>query len=243
MATFESTILSKESNTLQWLITSSKQLTWDIAKTFKRWLRSLPSSVATEVRISDKTGNDLMVEKYIMQSWWERESGKLHDLIEHWEFWLNDVLLFVIRHVDKDKQERYFDAIMGIADMQLQLTGTWSDKYKLDKKTVATIESLQLLIINPTYKPLFRMSTLKKGGIASTIALASVMAFSTLNSTTNESTPVETITKSAPTLIIQQWDTLYNISHDFGITVDELKKLNNMTWDVIHVGQKLIVPE
>lgn len=41
--------------------------------------------------------------------------------------------------------------------------------------------------------------------------------------------------------IVQQNDTLYNISKRFGLTVDELKALNNMTDNVIKIGQELRV--
>ena len=41
--------------------------------------------------------------------------------------------------------------------------------------------------------------------------------------------------------VVQQGDTLYNISKRFGLTVDELKGLNNMAVADIKVGQELIV--
>jgi len=41
--------------------------------------------------------------------------------------------------------------------------------------------------------------------------------------------------------VVQQGDTLYNISKRFGLTVDELKGLNNMSVADIRVGQELIV--
>ena len=41
--------------------------------------------------------------------------------------------------------------------------------------------------------------------------------------------------------VVQQGDTLYNISKRFGLTVDELKGLNNMALADIRVGQELIV--
>ena len=40
---------------------------------------------------------------------------------------------------------------------------------------------------------------------------------------------------------IKQGDTLYNISKRFGLTVDELKALNNMADNNIKIGQKLII--
>lgn len=41
--------------------------------------------------------------------------------------------------------------------------------------------------------------------------------------------------------VVQQSDTLYNISKRFGLTVDELKALNNMVDNNIKIGQELIV--
>ncbi len=40
---------------------------------------------------------------------------------------------------------------------------------------------------------------------------------------------------------IKQGDTLYNVSKRFGLTVDELKSLNNMADNSIKIGQKLII--
>jgi len=40
---------------------------------------------------------------------------------------------------------------------------------------------------------------------------------------------------------VKQGDTLYNISKRFGLTVDELKGLNNMADNTIKIGQKLVV--
>ena len=41
---------------------------------------------------------------------------------------------------------------------------------------------------------------------------------------------------------VQRGDSLYSIANNYGITVDELKELNNLTSDNILVGQQLIVP-
>lgn len=43
------------------------------------------------------------------------------------------------------------------------------------------------------------------------------------------------------TYTIKQGDTLYNISKRFGLTVDELKALNNMADNNIKIGQKLVI--
>jgi flagellum-specific peptidoglycan hydrolase FlgJ len=43
------------------------------------------------------------------------------------------------------------------------------------------------------------------------------------------------------TYTVQQGDTLYNISKRFGLTVDDLKTLNNLAGNNIKIGQKLVV--
>jgi LysM repeat protein len=40
---------------------------------------------------------------------------------------------------------------------------------------------------------------------------------------------------------IKTGDTLYNVSKRFGLTVDELKTLNNMADNSIKIGQKLVI--
>ncbi|MBN2393212.1 MAG: LysM peptidoglycan-binding domain-containing protein [Anaerolineae bacterium] len=41
---------------------------------------------------------------------------------------------------------------------------------------------------------------------------------------------------------VQSGDTLYSISRRYGVTVDQLKQRNNLTSDMIRVGQQLIIP-
>jgi flagellum-specific peptidoglycan hydrolase FlgJ len=57
-------------------------------------------------------------------------------------------------------------------------------------------------------------------------------------------TAKDSIIQTTPTdkiYTVQQGDTLYNISKRFGITVDDLKALNNMADNNIKIGQKLVV--
>ena len=54
-------------------------------------------------------------------------------------------------------------------------------------------------------------------------------------------------TKSSNTIsnnyyIVSKGDSLWSISRKYNITVDELKKLNNLTSNLLSIGQKLIVP-
>ncbi|MGZ3873911.1 MAG: glucosaminidase domain-containing protein [Mucilaginibacter sp.] len=43
--------------------------------------------------------------------------------------------------------------------------------------------------------------------------------------------------------IIKQGDTLYNLSKRFGLTVDSLKALNNITGDNLKIGQKIVIAQ
>jgi flagellum-specific peptidoglycan hydrolase FlgJ len=54
----------------------------------------------------------------------------------------------------------------------------------------------------------------------------------------------DSLTQSTPTdkfYTVQQGDTLYSLSKRFGLTVDDLKALNNMADNNIKIGQKLVV--
>lgn len=44
------------------------------------------------------------------------------------------------------------------------------------------------------------------------------------------------------TYTVQPGDTLYRIARTFGITLDELRRLNNLQGDIIYAGQTLLVP-
>ena len=54
----------------------------------------------------------------------------------------------------------------------------------------------------------------------------------------------DSVVQVAPTnklYTVQTGDTLYNISKRFGLTIDELKALNDMADNSIKIGQKLVV--
>ena len=58
-------------------------------------------------------------------------------------------------------------------------------------------------------------------------------------------TPPNTIIDTIPdnTYVVQRGDTLYSIANKYNTTVPELKRLNNLTSDILSIGQLLIVKE
>ena len=54
--------------------------------------------------------------------------------------------------------------------------------------------------------------------------------------------PITTGTPNYNTYTVQKGDTLYAIAKMYDITVDELKRLNNITGNNLYIGQQLIVP-
>ncbi|HWD90286.1 MAG TPA: glucosaminidase domain-containing protein [Mucilaginibacter sp.] len=57
----------------------------------------------------------------------------------------------------------------------------------------------------------------------------------------NPPNKINNATAAGKIYVVLQGDTLYSISRRFGLTVDDLKALNNMTDNTIKIGQKLIV--
>jgi len=44
------------------------------------------------------------------------------------------------------------------------------------------------------------------------------------------------------TYIVKRGDTLYGISNSYGVSVDEIKRLNNLTSNLLSIGQELLIP-
>lgn len=50
------------------------------------------------------------------------------------------------------------------------------------------------------------------------------------------------ITEESNIYVVKKGDNLWSIANSNGITVDELKRINNLTSNIINVGQKLLIP-
>lgn len=53
----------------------------------------------------------------------------------------------------------------------------------------------------------------------------------------------ENIMGDYDTYIVQPLDTLYGISNKFGVSIDEVRNINNLSSDILTVGQMLLVPK
>lgn len=54
--------------------------------------------------------------------------------------------------------------------------------------------------------------------------------------------PEEEITETETTYTVKKGDTLYKIASLYNVTVDDIKKTNNLTSNTLSIGQKLIIP-
>ncbi len=44
------------------------------------------------------------------------------------------------------------------------------------------------------------------------------------------------------TYYVKAGDTLYSIARNFGVSVDDIKRLNNLTSNTLSIGQSLLIP-
>lgn len=54
--------------------------------------------------------------------------------------------------------------------------------------------------------------------------------------------PLETVASDQTYYTVQSGDSLWNIAKRYGVSVDELKKANNLSSNLLTIGQKLIIP-
>ena len=54
--------------------------------------------------------------------------------------------------------------------------------------------------------------------------------------------PLETVVSDQTYYTVQSGDSLWNIAKRYGVSVDELKKANNLSSNLLTIGQKLIIP-
>ncbi len=75
----------------------------------------------------------------------------------------------------------------------------------------------------------------------STKAPSEVMKPSRIPKTETASVTITTPPQHLPSHTVSKGDTLYSLSRQYGITVAEIKKMNNLSVDTISIGQKLLL--
>ncbi len=205
----------------------------------------IPSDISVEIRVSNMTAADKRIDTFIKQPrdiWDSRESWDMHKQIEQWNFNLNEVVSYIFKHIVPQKQDCYVDAIHGIIDMQLKQAWLRSSSYKIDKKITQKIQWLhEALFFDSKYTWLFMPSDKKINQFWTAftlITLTSLIAFMTLDRTPQNN---DTEISSHSAILVKKWDTLYKLAHQYGITIDQIKDLNNLKSDNIWIGQKLFI--
>ena len=142
------------------------------------------------------------------------------------------------------------DTLYGIAN---KLGTTVDELKKLNNLTSNTLSVGQLLKIPEKYvqddeKNIY---VVKKGDSLYSIARdnnTTVNELKTINNLTSDTLTIgqtlllPSATVTADTYTVQKGDTLYGIANKLGTTVSELKSANNLTSDVLSIGQVLKVP-
>ena len=105
--------------------------------------------------------------------------------------------------------------------------------------------------IPPTNDIPYITYTVKKGDSLYTIANkynTSVSAITNLNNLTSNNLTIgqilkipQSTTENTKTYIVQKGDSLYSIAKKFNTTVDSIKRKNNLTSNILQIGQKLII--
>lgn len=241
------TINSSWQPTINWkqIVAFIKKYATDIYAEIMVPMRSIPSDIAVEIRFGNMTPNDKRVDRFVKQSrgdWESWESGEMHDQIEWWVFRLQDVLSYALKHVDHNQQDKFFEVIHDIIDMQLQYVWARSDKYKLNKKTVASIDRFKNLSQGTEYQPLFAMSNVKKAWIGATILLAAALWLSTISGP-DQAHNIDPVQSNSMIHTVEKWETLYGISRQYDIDFKELREFNNLSSEIIGIGQQIKIPQ
>lgn len=142
------------------------------------------------------------------------------------------------------------DTLWGIAK---QYQTTVAELKKVNNLTSNLISIGQKLLIPPSTKPSSQIYIVQKGDTLWDIAQkyqTTVAKLKQINNLTSDLLSIgqklnigDTLSEMTPEkYIVQKNDTLYDIAQKYGVSVTELKKVNNLTSDIIQPGQVLRIP-
>ena len=171
------------------------------------------------------------------------------------------------RRLPEDPSKDYYYIIRETTPMQSLLVeygfiDNAADQQKLENNLIDYVEGVVKAIadygdytyIPPGMSTENNIYTVVKGDTLSKIASefnTTVTELKRLNNLTSDLLqigqvlfiPVTAITPTYETYTVQKGDTLYGIARKYDITVDELKRLNNITSNNLYIGQQLKVPK
>lgn len=140
------------------------------------------------------------------------------------------------------------DTLYGIAQ---KYNITVDELKRLNNLTSNTLQIGQKLIVSTTGNSTETTYTVSKGdtlyGIANKFGV-SVDAIKSLNNLSSNTLQIGQVLKipntssSKLTYTVKSGDTLYGIARTYNTTVDEIKRLNNLTSNTLSIGQTLILP-
>jgi len=164
-----------------------------------------------------------------------------------WAFWL--IFKLNLSEINLGKLLSYFAGVILTLLVVLWITSWfipwWAVRLVQGTRQSATVQELQVagaeLLKEIAGTPGIVITTAPIIPPQDPIVVTPTPTISPLN------TPVVGSIQSVPlggerTHTVQSGDTLYNISRRYGVTVEQLRQRNNLTGDMIRVGQQLIIP-
>ena len=150
---------------------------------------------------------------------------------------INDIKKKSLRPGQELKLNRTFDNSNPVAVDEIESSTKTTTSHKvLTGETLSSISKLYKISI----KDLRKINNIKTANILPGQELKLYPAIETSN-TANNVSPVVKQEETSKTINyrVKNGESLYSISQDYNIPIDEIKKLNNLTSSKIHSGQKL----
>ena len=132
----------------------------------------------------------------------------------------------IIEYLDTDNYEDIVDVIVESLDKYIKKKNTY---------TVSAGDTLYSIAkkFNTTANEIKQLNNLT----SNTLSIGQVLKIPEVSEESETTTPVETNTYT-----VQKGDSLYQIAKKYDTTVDELKKINNLTSNTLSIGQILTLP-